>query len=161
MRKDANILSCEMASLTVKKVSWGEDAFCVHDEIFMQFGKKSGEQANVIFKKKLVVLASLFFYFPFFSSWNFLWGELPHCTKLLFLHAFTFTTHATASIWLPRFTRTFFLYLGDSDKWKNLLMNGKSMFWQVKQVDLRCRYPLAEGQKTLRMMTTPFLFLCL
>ena len=66
MRKDANILSCEMASLTVKKVSWGEDAFCVHDEIFMQFGKKSGEQANVI-KKKLVVWASLFFTFPFFQ----------------------------------------------------------------------------------------------
>ena len=122
---------------------------------------KSQESKQMSLKGSLVVWASLFFTFPFFSSWNFLWGELPHCTKLLFLHAFTFTTHATASIWLPRFTRTFFLYLGDSDKWKNLLMNGKSMFWQVKQVDLRCRYPLAEGQKTLRMMTTPFLFLCL
>ena len=122
---------------------------------------KSQESKQMSLKGSLVVWASLFFTFPFFSSWNFLWGELPHCTKLLFLHAFTFTTHATASIWLPRFTRTFFLYLGDSDKWKNLLMNGKSMFWQVKQVDLRCRYPLAEGQKTLKMMTTPFLFLCL
>ena len=60
------------------------------DEIFMQLAKSQEEMSL----KKFVVcsIASLCLFPPFllfFSSWNFLWGELPHCTKLLFLHAFT------------------------------------------------------------------------
>ena len=166
MRNDANISRAKWHLWPWKRSVEGK----MRSVFTMKFScslAKSQESKQMSLKRSWW-FGPLFFVFPlFFKLENFLRGELPHCTKLLFLHAFTFTTHATASIWLPRFTRTFFLYLGDSDKWKNLLMNGKSMFWQEKQVDLRCRYPLAdarsEGQKTpLRMMTTtPFLFLCL
>ena len=112
-----------MASLTVKKVSWGEDAFCVHDEIFMQFGKKSGEQANVI-KKKLVVWASLFLLSLFFKL------EFP-LRRITSLHQTPFSSciyiyNPRNSLYLATsFTRTFFLQV--------IVTNERTCSWMENQ----------------------------
>ena len=94
-------ISCEKAFLDRER---SVDAFCVKMKFSCAVGKKSGR--NVI-KEKFVVCSSiafLFVFFPlssFFPSWNFLWGELPHCTKLLFLHAFTLHIRREATDWRP------------------------------------------------------------
>ena len=108
-------ISCEKAFLDRER---SVDAFCVRMKFSCAVGKKSGR--NVI-KEKFVVCSSiafLFVFFPlssFFPSWNFLWGELPHCTKLLFLHAFTLHIRREATDWRP--------HLGEREKKAQLFLS--------------------------------------